>query len=114
VPEHHPWRFEACRLVESGESDCVLWISAYRPMAPDWDCDVPMIALTSADAEFRRRPRVHINVGRPGLDHAGVDWLFATGSLAAVEATNTSQALGVAQAIGHITEALNAARARAC
>ena len=28
-----PWRFDAARLVESGEADCVLWISAYRAVA---------------------------------------------------------------------------------
>jgi formylmethanofuran dehydrogenase subunit B len=28
IPEHDPWRFDGLRLVESGEADCVLWISA--------------------------------------------------------------------------------------
>ena len=29
-PEHDPWRFDARRLVDAGEADCALWISAYR------------------------------------------------------------------------------------
>ena len=65
-PEHDPWRFDATRLVESGEADCALWISAYRAAAPDWRRPLPMIALTGADADFRHAPRVHIDVGRPG------------------------------------------------
>ena len=33
-PEHDPWLFDGQRLVDSGEADCVLWISAYRAAAP--------------------------------------------------------------------------------
>ena len=36
-PEHDPWRFDATRLVESGEADCALWISAYRRGGADLD-----------------------------------------------------------------------------
>ena len=35
-PEHDPWRFDATRLVESGEADGALWISAYRATKPQW------------------------------------------------------------------------------
>jgi formylmethanofuran dehydrogenase subunit B len=114
VPEHDPWRFEARRLVASGESDCVLWISAYRPLEPEWDCEVPSIVLTSANADFRRRPHVHINVGQPRRDHDGIDWLAATGTLAGFEATHKSAAISVARAIEHIEGALNGATAPPC
>ena len=33
-PEHDPWRFDARRLVDSGEADAALWISAYDGEAP--------------------------------------------------------------------------------
>jgi formylmethanofuran dehydrogenase subunit B len=106
-PEHDPWRFEARRLVESGEADCALWISAYRAAAPDWDGNLPTIALTGADAKFRRRrPRVHIAVGRPGLDHDAVERLVPTATLAWTPAKQKSQAISVAQAIGQIALAL--------
>jgi formylmethanofuran dehydrogenase subunit B len=104
VAEHDPWRFAARRLVDSGESDCVLWISAYRPAKPDWERDVPTIALTAPDAGFRHRPRVWIAVGRPGVDHDGIERIG--GALAAVTATRKSAALSVAQAIVRITSAL--------
>src|SRR5262249_43345817 len=51
--EHDPWRFDASRLVDSGEADCVLWISAYRPAAPPWTRSVATIALTAPDARLR-------------------------------------------------------------
>ena len=35
-PEHDAWRYDATRLVESGEADCAMWISAYRVTAPQW------------------------------------------------------------------------------
>jgi formylmethanofuran dehydrogenase subunit B len=113
-PEHDPWCFDARRLVESGEADGALWISAYRAAGPGWSRNVPTIALTGADANFRRRPRVHILVGRPGVDHDAVERLTATGTLAAVSATNKSEAISVAQAVGHIALAVASNRAASC
>jgi formylmethanofuran dehydrogenase subunit B len=102
-PEHDPWRYDAARLVESGEADCALWISAYRAVTPEWRRDVPLIALCADGTTFKRSPRVQIAVGRPGADHAGVEYLFATGTLAPVAATAPSDAISVADVIGRIT-----------
>ena len=45
-PEHDPWRFQACRLIESGEADAALWISAYDGEGPPWDRDdLPLVTL---------------------------------------------------------------------
>lgn len=107
-PEHDPWRFDAKRLVESGEGDCLLWISAYRPAAPGWDVEIPTIALTASQVSFRRDPRVLIPVGRPGVDHDSVERLADTGALAAVQATAGNDAISVAQALGRIVAALPA------
>lgn len=113
-PEHDPWRFDATRLVESGEADCTLWISAYRAAAPRWKRDVPMIALTAPGANFRRAPRVQIDIGRPGTDHDAVEHCPAAGTLVAVAATKPSGMISVAEAIAHITAALPAAGAQRC
>ena len=101
-PDHDPWRYRAARLIDSGEADCVLWISAYRAEAPEWSGDPPTIALAPADARFRKRPRVHIAVGAPGRDHDGVEHHAMIGTLAAVAATHRSNALSVADAIASI------------
>jgi formylmethanofuran dehydrogenase subunit B len=114
-PEHDPWRFQASRLVASGEADYALWISAYRAAAPDWDGKLPTIALTGADAKFRRRPpRVHIAVGRPGLDHDAVERFVPTAMLAWTSAKHKSRAISVAQAIAQIALALASDRALPC
>ena len=101
-PDHDPWQYRAARLVESGEADCVLWISVYRAAAPEWSGDPPTIALAPADASFAKRPRVHIAVGAPGRDHDGVEHHAMIGTLAAVAATHRSEALSVADAIASI------------
>jgi len=105
-PEHDPWRFDAIRLVDSGEADCALWISAFRPTPPAWSHDLPTIALTPTLDGFRRPPEVAIAVGRPGVDHDAVEHLPATGTLTAVSAGKSSSALAVATAIARITAVL--------
>ena len=105
-PEHDPWRFDAARLVETGEADCVLWISAYSAAAPSWKRAVPMIALTGQDVNFPRPPRVRIEVGRPGIDHDAVEHLAATGTLAPVTATKPSELPTVAHTIAQIASAV--------
>jgi formylmethanofuran dehydrogenase subunit B len=105
-PDHDPWRFDADRLVEAGEVDCALWISAYRATAPSWRRDVPMIALTTASTRFPRPPRVHIEVGTPGTDHDAVAYSAAVGALVAETATKPSETETVARVISEIGEVL--------
>jgi formylmethanofuran dehydrogenase subunit B len=105
-PEHDPWRFDAGRLVESGEVDCALWISAYGDVAPDWRKSVPIIALTAAQVRFREQPRIAIEVGRPGVDHDGLAYVSSAGALALVAATKSSPAPSVARILGELTIAL--------
>ncbi len=104
--EHDPWRFDAARLVETEEADCVLWISAYRGCAPPWTRSIPMIALTGPDAPFRRAPRVQIETGRPGTDHDAVEHLAQTGTLGPVAATTPTEKISVARVIARIAAAL--------
>jgi formylmethanofuran dehydrogenase subunit B len=106
-PEHDPWQYSAARLVESGESDCVLWISAYQAAAPEWRGDPPTIALAPGSAKFAKPPRVHIAVGTPGRDHDGVEHHPMLASLTALTATRPSDALSVAAAIDSIAAHLS-------
>jgi formylmethanofuran dehydrogenase subunit B len=113
-PEHDPWRFETNRLIESGEADCALWISAYRAAGPDWKRNSPTIAFTGAEAKFRRVPRVHIAVGTPGIDHDACEHFAPTGTLVRRRAAHPSQAISVAQAIDQIASALASDGTRPC
>src|SRR5262245_12889298 len=108
LPEHDPWRFEASRLIDSGEADCALWISAYGARSPTWKRKLPLIALSAQPDALSAD--VAIAVGRPGIDHDAVEHLAATATLSAVRATNPSTAMSVASVIGKITAALPAKR----
>jgi formylmethanofuran dehydrogenase subunit B len=112
--EHDPWLFDGRRLVGSGETDCVVWISAYRRAAATWREGPPTIALTSRAVNFQLPPRVHILVGRPGVDHAGVEHLPLTGALASVEAKEATDTISVADAIARITAILPRTGEQAC
>jgi formylmethanofuran dehydrogenase subunit B len=112
--EHDPWLFDSERLADSGEADCALWISAYRAAVPAWRAQLPIIALTDQGAAFAAPPRVHIRVGRPGVDHGAVQYLPPSGTLAAVDAAQPSATISVADAIGRIASALPGGGSLAC
>jgi formylmethanofuran dehydrogenase subunit B len=105
-PEHDPWRFDGARMVAARETDCVLWVSAFRAAPPPWGEGAPVIALTTGDAALRSGPAVQIEVGRPGVDHDGVGHFPPLGTLVAVAATKRSETLSVADAFARIAAAL--------
>ena len=110
-PLHDPWRFEAERLVASGETDCALWISAFGAPPPTWTRALNLIALCESPAGFVTEPNVIIRVGRPGVDHDSVLYSPDAGTLAAVAASAPSPALSVAQALEFIAASLHDASA---
>ena len=110
-PEHDPWRFDGARMVADRESDCVLWISAYRAAPPPWRDRPPVIALTTGDAVLGTSPAVQIEVGRPGVDHDGVEHCSPLGTLVAVAGTQRSETISVADAVARIAAALPATEA---
>ena len=65
-PEHDVWRFDANRLVDTGEADAALWISAYGATVPGWRRRVPFVALTTTGTTFPYPPKMQIEVGTPG------------------------------------------------
>jgi formylmethanofuran dehydrogenase subunit B len=73
-----------------------------------------MIALCAEGTKFEDPPGVQIAVGRPGLDHDGVEFLAATGALAAVAAASPTDAISVADAIARIAAALPDGRVWPC
>ncbi len=110
-PEHDPWLFDTTRLVESGEIDCALWISAYRTTAPEWTRSIPSIVLTAGASPARPLAQVAIEVGRPGIDHDAVEYASATDTLASVPATKPDDVVSVAKVLSDIALALPPARA---
>ncbi|MGH7155875.1 MAG: hypothetical protein ACREF3_18260 [Acetobacteraceae bacterium] len=93
-PEHDPWRFDAARMVNGGEADAALWISALSPEIPRWRRQVPLVALVAPGAQFRVRPDVLIIVGRPGIDHPSVLFDARIGALACSAPLPVREGLG--------------------
>ena len=114
VPIHDPWRFDAERLVTSGETDCVLWISAFGAAPPAWRSAVNLIALCEPTTQFAKAPNVRISVGRPGVDHDAVMHSSDVGTLVAATASARSGAPSVAQALERIGARLEDANAPPC
>jgi formylmethanofuran dehydrogenase subunit B len=69
-PRFAPHRLAAQRLLAQGETDLLIWISAFRPVSPP-EASVPMIALAHPETRFARPPEVFLPVGVPGVDHGG-------------------------------------------
>jgi formylmethanofuran dehydrogenase subunit B len=114
VPIHDPWRFDAERLVASGESDCVLWISALGAPPPAWLSAVNVIALCEPPTKLAREPNVRIAIGRPGVDHDAVMHSSEAGTLVAVRASERSAAPSVAEALERIAAWFGDASAPRC
>jgi formylmethanofuran dehydrogenase subunit B len=105
-PEHDTWRFDATRMVECGEADAALWISAYCAEAPQWRKNIPLVALASPQTAFAREPQVCIEVGCPGRDHDGAEFAPETGSIVSRKALRPSQASSVEAVICQIAKHL--------
>jgi formylmethanofuran dehydrogenase subunit B len=114
APIHDPWRFDAERLIASGETDCVLWISAFGTAPPAWASAVNVIALCERTTQFAKEPNVRIAIGRPGVDHDAVMHSSDAGALIAVTASARSAALSVAEALERIGACLGEANAAPC
>src|ERR1700722_4116687 len=114
VPIHDPWRFDAERLVASGETDCVVWVSALGAAPPAWLHAVNVVALCERTTQFAQAPNVRIAVGRPGVDHDAVMHSSDAGTLVAVTASARSTAPSVAQALERIGARIAKANASSC
>ena len=114
APVHDPWRFDAERLVASGETDCALWISAFGAAPPAWRSTVNFIAVCERTIRFASEPNVRIAIGRPGVDHDGIVHSSDAGALIAAPAARRSAAPSVAQALARISACLGEANASPC
>ena len=114
VPIHDPWRFDAERLVASGETDCVLWISAFGAVPPAWQRAMNLIALCERTTQFAEEPNVRITVGRPGVDHDAIMHSSDVGTLVAATASARSGLPSVAEALERIGARLGEADASSC
>jgi formylmethanofuran dehydrogenase subunit B len=103
LPEHDPWRFDARRLVESGEADAMLWIGG---TLPHWLSDVPAVVLVERSVRTAATAHMEILIGRPGVDHEAVLCDRRTGTLVRIAAAAPSNAPAAADVLTRIAEKL--------
>jgi formylmethanofuran dehydrogenase subunit B len=105
--EHDPLRFDSRRLVESGEADVVLWISALGVRPPRWLKGVPIVLLAGPDySPPDGLADVVLPVGRPGKDHDAIVYDRRTGTVVAMSATAPTNLPTVADTLKRIAERL--------
>jgi formylmethanofuran dehydrogenase subunit B len=71
IPVYEPHLNSTQRLLDSGEADALLWVTAFNPNRVPPTTELPTIVLAPPGARFEREPDVFIAVGTPGVDHAG-------------------------------------------
>jgi len=71
IPEYDPYLNATERLLEEGEVDALLWLSAYNSSRLPPHAGVPTVVLGRGGMNFDQPPEVYIPVGVPGIDHAG-------------------------------------------
>lgn len=103
-PEHDTWRFDATRMVESGEADAALWISAYGKETPPWTRKIPLVALVAPQTAFSEEPQVCVEVGCPGIDHDAAEYDREMASIVIRQASRPSDSPPVEAVISQIMQ----------
>lgn len=70
-PDYDPYHYSAARLLESGEADVLIWISALDQESTPPTANIPTVVLGRAGMHFIKAPEVFIPIGTPGIDHPG-------------------------------------------
>lgn len=70
-PQHDALLFDSQRVLASGETDLLIWISSLCSDQPLPDTDIPTIVIGHPGIEFKRIPEVFFPVGIPGIHHSG-------------------------------------------
>lgn len=70
-PDYDPYHYSTQRLLESGEADALIWISAFDQGSTPPVTNVSTVVLGRAGMRFIQTPEVFIPVGTPGIDHPG-------------------------------------------
>jgi formylmethanofuran dehydrogenase subunit B len=105
-PEHDPWRFDAMRLVASGETDALVWIASDAAELPPWASSVPLVALSAA-TDAPSAAKVHITIGQHGRDHDSVGFARETQSLAWRQASDKSDLPSAASVMDAIAASMS-------
>ncbi len=71
TPEYDPYLNAGERLLNQGEVDAMLWLSAFSVEQTPPVADLPTIVIGRCGMDLAHVPEVFIPVGCPGIDHPG-------------------------------------------
>ena len=111
--EHDPWRFDAGRMVASGEADVVLWLASLPCPLPPWHEPARTVALMGEPDG--KAAAVVIRVAVPGETAAGTLWDARRGTLVHREPSRpgeSSRAPTAAAVLAAIADAADAGTVR--
>ncbi len=104
-PAHDPLLYRAPDVIERGEADAVLWLSACEKVLPDWINGVPLAAVTARPNAIPTA-RAQVTIGKPGIDHAALSEDALSGFITAHAQTSPVSKASAAQVIEAICEEL--------
>ncbi len=106
-PTHDPWRYDARRLVESGEADAIVCVSALGDPLPEWIGVVPSVVLSTAPTRAKGASVIDVPIGSAGSDHDAILFNRLTGTLTQhPAATVPSEIPSAAMVLRRICDAL--------
>ncbi|BAW79380.1 formylmethanofuran dehydrogenase subunit B [Candidatus Nitrosoglobus terrae] len=70
-PDYDPYHYATQQLLDSGEADTLIWISAFDQRIIPPLTSIPTIVLGRSGMHLMQVPEVFIPVGTPGIDHQG-------------------------------------------
>ncbi|WP_119461628.1 formylmethanofuran dehydrogenase subunit B [Rhodospirillaceae bacterium SYSU D60014] len=108
IPEHDLHLFSAQRLLDTGEADALVWISAFREASLPVASGVPTVVIATPGTTWTNPPAVFIPVGTPGMDHKGSLFRMDSVVMLRLAALRDSPLPSVATAISQIDAALAA------
>jgi formylmethanofuran dehydrogenase subunit B len=106
APHHDPWRYDSRRLIASGETDCVIWVSSFEGGAAS---GAP-VQVALCEAGVTAVARVRIDVARPGVDYDAVLYDARIGALVAQTAARPQVKPTVATTLAAIRAEIGGAR----
>lgn len=103
VAGHDTSRLDAARIVQSGEADAGMRISAHGLGTPPWKRKVPPFALVAPQTAFAQEPQVYIEIGCPGIDYGAAEYGRETSSIIGRQASRPN-APSIATVISQIAQ----------
>ncbi len=111
IPENDIWAYETRRLVQSGETDALVWIDALAGDSAERPKGVPAVVLTS-NAVKAGRDDVVIEVGAAAEDHDAALYLPSIAGIGMVKAAKAnSNKPAAADVLNRIAALIDAKRA---